>query len=93
MLKQSLRIWVHSMSRVYVEAEYFFKKKREKLNAMNLLRTMPKERIKKTPKSTAVSKLINNPPIDGLQGKAGKSHFLIRVGDAENLYKTTKPSG
>ena len=29
---------------------------------------------------------------EGLGGKAGKSHYLIRVGEVQNLYKTSKKS-
>ena len=88
--KQNLCTWMDAIACVHVEAETLFKKKREKLNVMHLEGTAPKER-KKASKSTLVPKPINNPPTGGLGGKAGKSHFLIRVGDVENLYKTSKP--
>ena len=42
--------------------------------------------------SSVLNKSISTPQTDNLEGKAGKSHFNVRVGEVENLYKTTKPS-
>ena len=80
------------LGKVYEEAEPTFKEIRQRLNAMNLERTKPKQRI--TPSKTTIPmKVVDNPlSNDQLGGKAGKTQFIIQVGEVSNLYKTTKPS-
>ena len=77
-------------------AEPLFKKKRDELNALNLKRTAPKDRKKVASSSSSTSSAsnesINIPQTDYPGCKAGKSHFYVRVGEVENLYKTSKPS-
>ena len=80
------------LGKVYEEAEPIFKEIRQRLNAMNLERTKPKQRI--TPSKTTIPmKVVDNPlSNDQLGGKAGKTQFIIQVGEVSNLYKTTKSS-
>jgi len=81
------------LGKVYEEAESQFKEIRQRLNAMNLERTKPKERTSPS-KSTKPVEVVDNPLVgDGqLGGKAGKTQFIIQVGEISNLYKTTKPT-
>ena len=84
--------WMFSLYRVFAEAEPTFKEIRQRLNAMNLERTKPKQRTSPS-KSTKPVEVVDNPLDDGqLGGKAGKTQFIIQVGEISNLYKTTKQS-
>ena len=68
--------------------------RRDELNALGLKRMAPKDR-KKVASSSSTSPVLNKSisiPQTECLDKAGKSHFFIRVGEVENLYKTTKPS-
>ena len=81
------------LTRVFEEADPAFREIRQRLAAMNLERTLPKERKKKKqPKPAVPVDPVRNPPEDGIGGKAGKTFFIIQVGEIANLYKTTKPS-
>jgi len=84
--------WMFSLYRVFTEAEPTFKEIRQRLNAMNLERTKPKQRTSQS-KATDHVKVVDNPLGDGqIGGKAGKTQFIIQVGEVSNLYKTTKHS-
>ena len=85
------RSWMDSMQQVFGEAQQAFKEIRQELDAMNLQRTAPKER-KRQQKSEPEDEPIANPSADGLGGKAGRSQFIVQVGDVSNLYKTAKPN-
>lgn len=85
------KIWMDSISRVFAEADPAFRDIRQRLNAMGLQRTLPKQRKKQAKPEPAI-KRVDNPLIEGIGGKAGKSYFIIQVGEVSNLYKTTKPS-
>ena len=83
-----------ALSKVFEEADTQFRDIRQRLAALNLERTMPKQR-KSPPKKERMTTetTVDNPPADGLGGKAGKSHFIVQVGEASNLYNTrAKPS-
>jgi len=84
--------WMFSLYRVFAEAEPTFKEIRQRLNAMNLERTKPKQRT--SPSKAKPVEVVDNPLDDGqlLGGKAGKTQFIIQVGEVSNLYKTTKSS-
>jgi len=61
------------LGKVYEEAEPAFKEMRQRLNAMNLERTKPKQRTSPS-KATKPVKVVDNPLADGqLGGKAGKT--------------------
>jgi len=81
------------LGKVYEEAESTFKEIRQRLNALNLERTKPKQKRIQT-KTTKSVEVVDNPLDDDqlLGGKAGKTQFIIQVGEVSNLYKTTKPS-
>jgi len=80
------------LGKVYEEAEPTFKEIRQRLNALNLERTKPKQRTSPS-KATKPVEVVDNLIGDGqLGGKAGKTQFIIQVGEVSNLYKTTKPS-
>ena len=79
------------LGKIHEEAESQFKEIRQRLNAMNLERTKPKQRT--SPSKTKPVEVVDNPLDDGqLGGKAGKTQFIIQVGEVSNLYKTTKSS-
>jgi len=79
------------LGKVYEEAEPQLKEIRQRLNAMNLERTKPKQ--KKIQTKAKPVELVDNPLDDGQEGgKAGRTQFIIQVGEVSNLYKTTKPS-
>ena len=79
------------LGKIHEEAESQFKEIRQRLNAMNLERTKPKQR--NSPSKSKPVEVVDN-PLDGgqLGGKAGRTQFIIQVGEVSNLYKTTKPS-
>ena len=78
------------LGKVYEEAESQFKEIRQRLNALNLERTKPKQRTSPS-KAKPVVKVVDNPLGDCREGgKAGKTQFIIQVGEVSNLYKTTK---
>jgi len=81
------------LGKVYEEAEPTFKEIRQRLNAMNLERTKPKQRTSPS-KITKPVEVVDNPLGDDqlLGGKAGKTQFIIQVGEVSNLYKTIKLS-
>lgn len=80
------------LGKVYEEAEPTFKEIQQRLNAMNLKRTKPKERTSPS-KAQTIIEVVDNSFGDGQLGKkAGKTQFIIQVGEVSNLYKTTKPS-
>jgi len=91
-MEKAKKKWMFSLYRVFAEAEPTFKEIRQKLNAMNLERTKPKQK-KAQSKTTKPVEVVENPIGDGqLGGKAGKTQFIIQAGEVSNLYKTTKHS-
>ena len=86
---------LHSLrlSRVFAEAALQFEEIRQKLNAMNLVCSLPKDKVsRKFP--VAIEPVDFNPGNNiGLGGKAGVSSYEIYVGESEHLYKVTKPLG
>lgn len=79
-----------SLSKVFEEAEPKFKAIRQQLNTLNLERTLPKERSFERKASPSAQQPVNNPNMSGIAGKAGKSSYIIHVGEVENLYKSSK---
>lgn len=77
------------LSRVFEEAQPLLKSIRQELNSLNIERTLPKKRSSKKKSKAAVAPILNSSTI-GIEGKAGKSHFAVQVGESCNLYKTTK---
>lgn len=79
---------------LFREAEDTFKEIRQRLNSLTLERTQPKSRSSR--QRSQVSHPLQDPTFnvtsESLGGKAGKTHYLVHIGDVNNLYKTTKPS-
>ncbi|KAL7525940.1 hypothetical protein ACHAWF_001574 [Thalassiosira exigua] len=86
--KKYFHKWMRSISDVHAECDALFKTIRQKLNQENLQRTLPKQRD--VLKSGLALRKVDNPSSVGIAGKPGRKQFVIRVGDVENLYKTTK---
>jgi len=82
------------LSKIHEEAESQFKEIRQRLNALNLERTKPKQKKIQSKSAESSVVVVDNPHDDEgqLGGKAGKTQFIIQVGEVSNLYKTTKPS-
>jgi DNA-nicking Smr family endonuclease len=81
------------LSRVFTEVAPQFEQIRQKLNAMNLACTPPKVKKsqRKVPLVTDPLPLVNNPCDIGVGGKPGVPFYNVHVGEADNLYKITKP--
>lgn len=76
------------LGNVFAESADRFKAIREKLDAANLQRTQPKTKSKSNHSKNQISApgvQVDNPSDGGV--KAGKSRFIVRVGDPNNLYK------
>ncbi|KAL9179152.1 hypothetical protein ACHAXT_000194 [Thalassiosira profunda] len=84
--------WLDAISQVFVEADPQFREIRQRLSALSLQRTAPKQRRRQPKEEATAAETTDNPPLDGLGGKAGKSQFVVQVGEVANLYKTAKPS-
>jgi hypothetical protein len=85
---------LHSMilTRLHEEVQPRLSDIRTKLNALDLQRQPPKSRSICSEKCMKEVPNDQTLPGDGIGGKAGKSYFVVQVGEVENLYKTTKPS-
>lgn len=82
----------HILSKLFEEAGPQFQAIRQQLNNLSLERTQPKEKSLKRRAPASVSQPVNNPNLDGMMGKAGKSSYPILVGEVNNLYKSSKKS-
>mmetsp|Transcript_35399 Transcript_35399/g.74725 ORF Transcript_35399/g.74725 Transcript_35399/m.74725 type:complete len:533 (+) Transcript_35399:86-1684(+) len=83
------------LTKLHEEADSQFRTIRQRLNNLVIERSQPKGKSKcsHTSKSKpALPSISKNPFKEGLGGKAGKSHFLVQIGEVQNLYKTTKAS-
>ena len=83
------------LTKIHDEAADQFKSIRQRLNNLAIARSSPKVKKSCSKKSKSRSiqpAVIMNPSNKGLGGKAGKSHYVIQVGEVQNLYKSTKPS-
>lgn len=78
------------LSRVFDEAQSILKSIRQRLNSLSMERTPPKHRRSSQKTSEAKVVPIWNPPVTGVGGKGGKTHFIVQVGEPCNLYRTTK---
>jgi len=78
------------LSHVLDEAQPLLKSIRQRLNSLNIERTLPKQKRSSQKKSKATVAPIWNPSTTGIGGKAGKSHVVVQVGESCNLYKTMK---
>jgi hypothetical protein len=84
----------HSLAftKVLEDLQPRLKEIRTELNALDL-QCQPKKMKNIAGKKNTIQEAVNHSlPGPEIGGKAGKSHFVIQVGEAQNLYKTTKPS-
>lgn len=81
-----------ALTRLFQEAGPQFQVIRQQLNNLSLERTQPKEKSFKRRATASVNQPVNNPNLDGMMGKAGKSSYLVHVGEVNNLYKSSKKS-
>eukprot|EP00569_Conticribra_weissflogii_P013268 CAMPEP_0171384088 /NCGR_PEP_ID=MMETSP0879-20121228/37904_1 /TAXON_ID=67004 /ORGANISM="Thalassiosira weissflogii, Strain CCMP1336" /LENGTH=337 /DNA_ID=CAMNT_0011896289 /DNA_START=883 /DNA_END=1896 /DNA_ORIENTATION=+ len=81
-----------ALTRLFEEAEPKFKKICQDLNALVLECKKPKQKINTSSAKESLSSFVSNPITEDRFGKAGKSHFVVQVGEVENSYRTTKPS-
>jgi hypothetical protein len=82
----------HSLAftKVFEELQPRLKEIRTELNALDL-HCQPKK-MKNSIKKSSDEAVGHTLPGSEIGGKAGKSHFVIQVGEVQNLYKTTKAS-
>mmetsp|Transcript_22916 Transcript_22916/g.39210 ORF Transcript_22916/g.39210 Transcript_22916/m.39210 type:complete len:526 (-) Transcript_22916:126-1703(-) len=84
------------LTKLHEEAEISrFKQIRQCLNNLVIERSQPKAKPKYSPikeKAPTGISFAQYPTKEGIGGKAGKSRYVIQVGEVQNLYKTTKPS-
>lgn len=83
---------IHSkiLSKLFEEADPKFRQIRQQLNALNISKQQPKAKIptKKLRQQCNFSSSLPNS--EDLGGKAGKTHFVVNVGEVSNLYKSSK---
>jgi hypothetical protein len=85
----------HSMilSKLHEEMQPRLGEIRMKLNTLDIERQPPKSKNKGGRKCTKEEPIdLDAFPISGVGGKAGRHHFIVQVGEVQNLYKTTKSS-
>ena len=85
----------HSMilSKLHEEMQPRLRDIRMKLNTLDIERRPPKSKNKGGRKCTKEEPIDNDAlPRSGVGGRAGRHHFVVQVGEVQNLYKTTKPS-
>ena len=79
------------LSKVFDEAQPILKSIRQRLNSLSLERTLPKKRSSQNKSKTAsIVEPVCNPSTVGIGAKAGKTQYIVHVGESCNLYKTTK---
>jgi DNA-nicking Smr family endonuclease len=79
------------LTKLHEEAAPKFKEIRQQLDALLLFKQQPKTKVQsKSLSNQAYSDATFNPTPEGLGGKAGKTHFVLNVGDVNNLYKSSK---
>eukprot|EP00956_Cyclotella_meneghiniana_P005117 scaffold6369_cov73-Cyclotella_meneghiniana.AAC.3 len=81
------------MNLVLKEIQPRLEKIRQHLHGLSLKRTQPKDKAKTSKKARANHKQIECLPSSvGIGSKAGRGSFVVNVGEANNLYKTSKQS-
>eukprot|EP00956_Cyclotella_meneghiniana_P031697 scaffold83944_cov61-Cyclotella_meneghiniana.AAC.3 len=79
------------LTKLHEETAPKFKEIRQQLDALLLFKQQPKTKVQsKSLINQAYSDAKFNPMPEGLGGKAGKTHFVLHVGDVNNLYKSSK---
>lgn len=82
------------LTKIHDECSDQFKLIRQRLNNLSISRSKPKKKTakKKSKSTTSLPSVVVNPSKEGVGGKAGRTHYVIQVGETSNLYKSTKPS-
>jgi hypothetical protein len=81
-----------AFTKVLEELRPRLKEIRMGLNALDL-QCQPKKMKNIAGKKNTIQEAVNHSlPGPEIGGKAGKSHFVVQVGEVQNLYKTTKAS-
>ena len=78
------------LTKLFEEANPRFKEIRQQLNALNLFKQQPKTRVQTKTLGQGCLYTKSNPTSEGLGGKAGRTHFVVNVGEVKNLYKSSK---
>ncbi|KAL3791738.1 hypothetical protein HJC23_007505 [Cyclotella cryptica] len=80
-----------ALSELFEEVEPKFRAIRQRLNTLALERTVPKSKSSKMTPTPRVQPVFNA-NMSGVGGKAGRSSYVIQVGEVDNLYKSSKKS-
>ena len=80
------------LTKLHEEAATKFKEKRQQLDALSLFKQRPKTKVQTKILDQSCSYAKYNPTSEGFGGKAGKTRFLVNVGEVTNLYKSSKSS-
>ena len=80
------------LSKLFEEADPKFRLIRQELNGLSLIKQQPKPKTQTKQRLQLMTSSTFNPTFNGLGGKAGKSHFVLNVGEVANLYKSSKSS-
>jgi len=79
------------LSIVFDEAASTFRGIRQKLNSMNIQKTLPMPRIGRSKVDPLSLEPTVRPSANFIfGGKAGKKHFEVRVGEQSSLYTTSR---
>ncbi|KAL7529077.1 hypothetical protein ACHAXR_002789, partial [Thalassiosira sp. AJA248-18] len=78
------------LTKLHEEVQSQLKEIRNRLNALDLERQPPKQKKRNKSKTKVIEQNVDNCVFPKSEGKAGKSHFIVQVGEVKNLYKTTK---
>jgi len=89
MTQEELKI-EHSkaLTKLHEELQPTLRLIRQRLNNLLIERSQPKSKSRRHPKGASSRAHVDIPYMECLGGKAGKSNFLVLVGEVENLYKT-----
>ena len=78
------------LSQIFEEADPKFKLIRQQLNAMSLFKQQRKTKAQRVKPKQVHADFVFNPSSEGLGSKAGRSRFVVNVGEIGNLYKSSK---
>ncbi|KAL7524780.1 hypothetical protein ACHAWF_001082 [Thalassiosira exigua] len=95
MTEEQLKIQHSKMlTKIHDELEPHLKKVRQRLNNLVIERSRPKVRDRKSKRAgpPPTNCWAQPPCAECMGGKAGKSRFVVHVGEVEHLYKTRKAS-
>ena len=78
------------LTKIHEEAHPLFMQIRQRLNSLSIKRSQPKVKPRRPKFIPPLPEILTDfhPTSDG---KAGKSHYIVQVGDIKDLYKKSKP--